>query len=284
MSLLRTLLVLGRVSNLPTVWSNCLAGWWLGGGGNIKKLPFLFAGATCLYVGGMFLNDAFDAEFDREYRKERPVPSGRIALETVWGWGLAWLALGVLSLLWLGEVTGRLGLVLTLCIVLYDALHKQIAFAPVLMGACRFFLYVIAASAAAKGVTGWAIWCGLALGIYVVGLSFLARGESAPNPVRYWPLLLLGAPILLAQIMNADGSRQAALLLSAILGLWGVKCLRYSLWSVERNVGRTVSGLLAGIVFVDWMAVAPDAPRELSLVFLAFFAMALGFQRFVPAT
>src|SRR6266446_8979611 len=126
MSLLRTLLVLGRVSNLPTVWSNCLAGWWLGGGGNIKKLPFLFAGATCLYVGGMFLNDAFDAEFDREYRKERPVPSGRIALETVWGWGLAWLALGVLSLLWLGEVTGRLGLVLTLCIVFYDALHKQI--------------------------------------------------------------------------------------------------------------------------------------------------------------
>ena len=31
--LLRTLLILGRVSNLPTVWSNCLAGWLLDGGG-----------------------------------------------------------------------------------------------------------------------------------------------------------------------------------------------------------------------------------------------------------
>src|SRR2546429_470557 len=51
---LRTLLVLGRVSNLPTVWSNCLAGWWLGGGGNIDKLPFLLEGATFLYTGGMF--------------------------------------------------------------------------------------------------------------------------------------------------------------------------------------------------------------------------------------
>ena len=30
---LRTLLVLGRASNLPTVWSNCFAGWLLGGGG-----------------------------------------------------------------------------------------------------------------------------------------------------------------------------------------------------------------------------------------------------------
>src|SRR5438105_11549728 len=99
MSRVSTFLVLGRVSNLPTVWSNCLAGWWLGGGGNFGNLPFLLAGATFLYVGGMFLNDAFDAEFDRRHRKERPIPSGMIALDSVWRWGLAWLALGALSLL-----------------------------------------------------------------------------------------------------------------------------------------------------------------------------------------
>ena len=61
---LRTLLVLGRASNLPTVWSNCLAGWILGGGGPHKRLLALCGGATLLYVGGMFLNDAFDAQFD----------------------------------------------------------------------------------------------------------------------------------------------------------------------------------------------------------------------------
>ena len=37
-SKLRTLLILGRVSNLPTVWSDCLAAWWLGGGGNVWTL------------------------------------------------------------------------------------------------------------------------------------------------------------------------------------------------------------------------------------------------------
>ena len=41
---LRALLALSRVSHLPTVWSNCLAGWWLGGGGNFAKLPLLFLG------------------------------------------------------------------------------------------------------------------------------------------------------------------------------------------------------------------------------------------------
>src|SRR5213594_1545943 len=33
----RTLLILGRASNVPTVWSNCLAGWLLGGGGSIGR-------------------------------------------------------------------------------------------------------------------------------------------------------------------------------------------------------------------------------------------------------
>ena len=74
-SQLRTLLVLGRVSNLPTVWSNCLAGWWLGGAGNFGKLPFLFLGMSLLYTGGMYLNDAFDEEFDR-LRRPGGVGSG----------------------------------------------------------------------------------------------------------------------------------------------------------------------------------------------------------------
>src|ERR1043166_7779563 len=95
---LRTLLVLGRISNLPTVWSNCLAGWWLGGGGNIQKLPFLFGGATFLFIGGMYLNDAFDVEFDQLHRAERPIPSGAISAGAVWRWGWTWLALGAACL------------------------------------------------------------------------------------------------------------------------------------------------------------------------------------------
>ena len=75
---LRTLLTLSRVSHLPTVWSNCLAGWWLGGHGNVSKLPLLFLGVSALFTGGMFLNDAFDADFDRQRRTERPIPSGAI--------------------------------------------------------------------------------------------------------------------------------------------------------------------------------------------------------------
>ena len=76
---LRTLLVLGRTSNLPTVWSNCLAAWWLGGGVQLGALAGVLLGTTLLYLGGMYLNDAFDAGFDAQYRRERPIPSGAIS-------------------------------------------------------------------------------------------------------------------------------------------------------------------------------------------------------------
>src|SRR5438874_9084171 len=206
----RTLLVLGRVSNLPTVWSNCLAGWWLGGGGRFEALPLLVVGATFLYLGGMFLNDAFDVEFDRQYRKERPIAVGAISLTTVWRWGLLLLGLGGACLISFGLVTGALGVLLIFCIVLYDAVHKRFLLAPVLMGFCRGLLYLVASSTALNGVTGSSMWCGLALALYVVGLSFLARRESARGALRYWPAFLLASPIFLALIMNADDYRQPA--------------------------------------------------------------------------
>jgi len=279
----RALLILGRVSNLPTVWSNCLAGWWLGGAGDTGKLPLLFTGATLLYLGGMFLNDACDVDFDCEYRRMRPIPSGAIVANWVWLLGSAWLAGGCVLLFAVGSSTGCLGLALVSTILLYDALHKRIVWAPVLMAACRFLLYLLAASVGEHGVTGWAWWCGLALAFYVAGLSCIARGESAPRGVPAWPVALLPMPMVLAFFMNVDEARHSALLLCAVLGLWIVRCLRYTLWDPTPNVGRTVAGLLAGIVFVDWVAIA-DAPRALSAVILGLFLLALAGQRLVPAT
>ena len=56
---------LGRVSNLPTVWSNVLAGVALGGGStwDPRIIPLLFA-LSIFYTAGMFLNDAFDWKID----------------------------------------------------------------------------------------------------------------------------------------------------------------------------------------------------------------------------
>ena len=279
----RTLLVLGRVSNLPTVWSNCLAGWILGGSGSLLRFALLCVGASLLYIGGMYLNDAFDAQFDQQHRRDRPIPSGAISEKAVWQLGFAALFIGMILLSILGLPTALLALLLASSIVIYDAIHKIFAFTPVLMAACRFYLYLAAASVGYEGITGLTIWAALVLACYVVGLSYLARRESTGVTLQYWPTIFLISPIVLGYIINTGEYRFRGLLLSALLLLWIVRCLRFTFWSRDRNIGRSVSGLLAGIVLVDWLLIGPEL-IGLSPVFAALFLLSLLLQRVVPAT
>jgi hypothetical protein len=68
-----------------------------------------------------------------------------------------------------------------------------------------------------------------------------------------------------------------------VLALWIALWVRTIFQAGEVNAGHIVSGLLAGIVFVDWLAVAPLCPHWLSFIFLILFVATLGLQRFVPA-
>lgn len=286
---LRTFLILGRVSNLPTVWSNCLAGWWLGGGGNFAKLPLLLVGMSALYTGGAFLNDAFDVEFDRQRRPTRPIPSGAVTRERVWLWSFALLAAGALALAFISKTAGILALVLLACIVLHGAAHKAVTASPWLMGLCRLWVYVIAGSTGIWGLNGWPIWCGVALALYIAGLGFVAQRDGVRGAAPWWPLLLLAVPVALALAMNTGNAWDSAALISLVLVLWSVRCVRPAFFAAESNVPRAVAGLLAGIVFVDWLAVAPlpqvspqVSPRLSGIVFLALFAATKLLQRLLP--
>lgn len=278
----RTFLVLGRVSNLPTVWSNCLCGWLLGGGGSELTLLLLVLGASLVYVGGMYLNDAFDAAFDRQHRRERPIPSGAIPEKLVWEVGLALLGGGALPLVWLGWDTALCTLLLVGSVLLYDAVHKAVAFSPVIMASCRLLLLLTAASAGEAGITGLAAWSSVALAGWVIGLSYVARREAVRGPMALWPLVLLALPEFLALLVNNGSLRLRGLVLSGVLVAWTGLCLRHLFGRGQPNVGRTVSGLLAGICLVDLLAAPPD-PAVFPVFLFCFVAALLG-QRFVPAT
>jgi UbiA prenyltransferase family protein len=277
-----TLLVLGRISNLPTVWSNCLAAWILGGGGSWQRFWLVCLGATLLYTGGMFLNDAFDVEFDRQHRPERPIVSGRIRAGTVWCIGGGSLVLGAMVLILLGSRWVAFTAALAGCIIIYNAVHKRTAFAPVLMAGCRFLLYLVAATAATEGVGRPVLWRAAALGLYILGLSFLARVESRPGVVGRWPIGLLLAPVVIALCTSKFGSA-GNWIAGLALVLWLVWCLRGRPAVFKRYVNSGVAGLLAGIVLVDWLAIAPVGPA-LAAGFVGMFLLALLLQRIAPAT
>ena len=294
MKTLRALLILGRVSNLPTVWSNCLCGWVLVRGTNMDAMVFglLITGATLIYLGGMFLNDACDATWDREHRAERPIPAGAISEQAVWRIGIGLMAAGMFFLCLQGGVTALLSLMLFNTILVYNFVHKKITWSPLLIALCRWWLILIAAAFAhtALGVetafrdaqeAGQAAWVALVLFGYVAGLSVLAKEESTLGAVRFWPCLLLLLPVARALLMN--GATQWVLLAGGVVLLWVVRCLQFTFWTEQRDIGRTVGGLLAGMVLLDLLAVA-GAPTEYAVTFLLLFGLSLAAQRWVPAT
>ena len=254
---------LGRVSNLPTVWTNALAGIVLAGGhvADRRTLPLIVA-FSLFYVAGMYLNDAYDAGIDARERPERPIPSGRVNLETVFTIGFAMMALGLALLAWtgyggatgtgLGAVMGGLGL--GAAIVLYNRRHKDNPLSPVLMGICRVLVYVTAGLAVALELPT-ALWVGAFLLLcYLIGLTYVAKQETLGEVRNLWPLLFLGAPLVYA-VAGALESPIAAVLAVAFV-LW-VGIALWFLWRRQPgDVPRAVVSLIAGISLLDAVLIA----------------------------
>ena len=124
---LSTLLRLGRVSNLPTVWTNALGGAVLSGiQPDLVTVALAALALTFFYEGGMWLNDAFDAEIDAKERANRPIPNEEIGRQTVFIGGFAMLAIGAAIAFSLGVYAGLAGLSLAGAIVAYAWLHKHV--------------------------------------------------------------------------------------------------------------------------------------------------------------
>ena len=285
MSRLSTLLALGRVSNLPTVWSNALAGVALAGTQGAGTWPvrtaLLAAGVLSLfYVAGMWLNDAFDAESDAKERPGRPIPSGEIRRAAVFVVGFCLLGLAVGLGFLLGRGAGLAGLALAAAILLYDGLHKRIAAAPVLMGACRFLAYAFAALSAG-GLSGPALAGAAGLLCYVVGLTHAARQEAYDRIESGWPLLVLAIPLILA-------AWQAAVPLAIMACVGFALWLAWCAWLLVRrrtgDVPRAVVGLIAGISLYDAALIAAHAGAAPAGLAILCFGITLLLQRYVAGT
>ncbi len=158
----------GRISNIPTVWCNCLVLLFLL---LPARLPFTIAyidsfalwiilsASTFIYIGGCFLGDSFDVPFDRQHNPNRPIPAGVLNQKSVLTASILLLlgGIGITLLtsflpkalpeteeafrLFQPEVSVYAASVLVGIIILYSWLHKRSAwFSLSLIGACRLFL------------------------------------------------------------------------------------------------------------------------------------------------
>lgn len=284
MTFLRNLLTLGRISNLPTVWTNCLAAWTVNAFASpiVREMPnpiedlsllawgqlgWLLIGASLLYVAGCTLNDAFDQGFDEQHNPQRPIPSGEIKPVSVWLVGFAELIAGSYLLLDFAEVSKVWLVALTVAILTYEAVHKKWSGAVWLMGSCRFFLWLLAASAANESLAPLTIaWAGV-VAFYVVGISLFARGEATggSGENRFPIPLLFGTPLfalaLLVYWNNLSPTAQFATNVAGLVSAWlAYTAVQRMRTGEEGCIGQGVSRLLAGIAACDATAMGLVSP------------------------
>jgi len=265
-----------------------MAGWFLAGGTWSGELLWMMIGMSLLYVGGMTLNDAFDAEWDARNAAERPIPAGEIGERSVWVLGWAQMLGGVLVIVGFTKANWYCWLALVLTIVLYNWSHKRWKGAALVMGGCRFLVYFVSASAVLgeeKGIPGELLAFAIGLCVYVTGITIAARNESTSGNVGWFGKGLLFAPLLAGIVTLAMGVEHGlwGILAVALFVLWLIHSLRQLHSTRADRIGRFVGALLAGIIFIDLIVLVQFGvifwPICGSLLVLTLLA-----QRWIPAT
>jgi 4-hydroxybenzoate polyprenyltransferase len=198
-----------RITNLPSVWSNVLCAYLLAAGSFSWTGYLLPATAiSCLYLGGMCLNDFCDLTRDSLARPWRPIPSGLVSQREALLLAASLMAAGSLSLLFGRHLQGFVAsLPLVGVIVWYDLDHKENPYSVLLMATCRFFIFVVTAISVSGDLTGWVLLAGAVHFSYIVCLSLVARYEGN----RQIPFSVPVIPLMLAAICLLDGIIMAIL-------------------------------------------------------------------------
>jgi len=265
-------------------------------------MGLLIAAASLLYMSGVVLNDLFDLARDTEERPERPLPSGRISPAAAMRLGWAMLFIGAALPLCAALLLEQnfkpvaVGALLAASIVLYDAWLKRTVLGPVLMGACRMLNVLLGMSVLADPLRAehWVVAGGI--GVYIVGVTWLSRTETATSKrlsVALAALVILSGIALLGSLPH--WSENIVPLLHAepwrwnvLMGMLGLLIGWRWLWALiepwPARVQMTVGHSILSLVMLD--AAACFAVRDVAaaVTILFFLIPAMFTQRWIAST
>ena len=302
-SQIRAWLQLMRIANLPTAISNVAAGAILptavhgtwNGWFTTKLVVMATIMSAFLYTSGMILNDAFDAHVDSVERPNRPIPSGRIPRATALkaGYSLMGFAIAAPIALLLFQMAtdamqhlntllglSSISILLAGFIILYNGPLKRTWLAAPAMGTCRALNILLGASITAPDYSSqwyssfydqsW-FWYSLSIGLFVCGITLLARSESKQKQSRLW--LGIGATTMLAAVwmLASHIPKGTALTVKqvywAMLSIIAFPIVRRLFVAVKTAkpplVGAAIVASLSSLIFLDaavCFLVRPDQP------------------------
>lgn len=260
-----------RISNLPTVWTNVLAGGVLAAAasdqvalGTLLPITAAVVGASLCYLAGMIGNDWFDRRLDAKQRPDRPIPSGAVSARAAFLAMAVGLLVGIGLMIAVMPTLWYLPVALLASIVTYNLLHKKTAAAVLVMGMCRSLLVVIGGGLIAAGGP-WqlpVVVMAATVGVYVTLLTVVARdeataGASIARPIAAWCMVMLPGLLIaiLWPVMTVDWTLVGAAVIGIVGATWLVRSAVYASGRADK-LGPAIHGYLSGLCLIDAFAIA----------------------------
>ena len=256
-------LQLVRLPGIFTAFSNVLIGYFFSFSFNSEVifLPYLLATSGMLFCSGMIFNDYFDYNRDKKERSFRPLPSGKISKQNALLIGFIFLILANIFAFFLGFDSLIISLILSCMILFYNLKLKSISFLGILnLSVIRMLNILLGFSII--GISFEFIQYLFPLGIFIVGISILAKNEIKSNLVIYKKLnkIITIITITSVSILVITNFQFESLL---FLGLFSFLSV-YSLFF--KKIQNQITFQLLLIILLDSILISFFVPLQFSIL------------------
>jgi hypothetical protein len=253
-SSLKPYLQLTRPANLVTAVADILAGMAIAQFtfSDFSPLPLIIS-TLGLYGGGVVMNDVFDARLDSIERPERPIPSGRVPLQSAMTLGITLLFIGILSATIYSSLSGLIAIAIAFLTVIYNRFAKHhTVLGPVTMGMCRGGNLILGMSVLPDSIDKWGLIALLPIA-YIGAITLISQDEVHGGKRRtLYIAAFLYAVVLAAQLVIAQ--KQGNILYTVPFVLLHTWLIGRPLWNAILNpvgplIGKAVkAGVISLIV------------------------------------
>jgi heme O synthase-like polyprenyltransferase len=173
-----------RFPGIFTAFSNVLIGYFFLFNLEIIYLPFLLAISGLLFCSGMIFNDYFDYSIDKKERSFRPLPSGKFSKSTALLIAMVFVILANIFAFFIGFDTLLVSLILSSLIFFYNFKLKSFSFLGILsLSIIRMLNVLLGFSISSISIEFLQYM--IPIGIFVFGISILAKNEMKSNLLNY---------------------------------------------------------------------------------------------------
>lgn len=259
-----------------------------------KSFFLILISSISYYIFGLITNDIRDMKEDAGTNAKRPLPSGKIKLTHAKFASVVLLSVAIFSGFSANFACGIIGLILLLCIVLYNFIFKENRFlAPFLLASCRILNVLLGVSFYGLPLIGVAIlpliYFVLLYFIFVFGISVAAKDELSSDFMSFITgsslilfslslLYLLSISRLVFLIIKLGLFPPAyltALIAMLILASFFAQLWINRMWKGERHIATDIGRLICGMILFQTIFLSTSGFRWESWMLLSLFPISL---------